>query len=41
MHGKKLLSSRKNKIINNYDDKESSEKIEVFNKIINDLRKII
>ena len=38
---KKILSSSKNTVIDNYKDFTSSEKVELFNQIIKDLKKII
>ena len=38
---KKLLNKRKNKVINNFESSTSSEKIEIFDKIINDLKVLI
>ena len=38
---KKLLSSKKTKSINSYYSKESSEKIDIFNEIIDDFKSII
>ena len=38
---KKLLSKRKNKVVKNFESLVTSEKIEVFDKIINDFKALI